>query len=61
MHGAMKAFFHAEYVSKIQKIKHLLNGPEPLAQSKIILYPLGTDLFEKIFVYGTDIIFGCLE
>ena len=23
--------------------------------------PLGTDLFEKIFACGTDLIFGCLE
>ena len=27
----------------------------------IEINPLGTDLFEKIFACGTDLIFGCLE
>ena len=31
----------------------------PVSNCKI--NPLGTDLFEKIFACGTDLIFGCLE
>lgn len=47
-----------------QNIEKAIASPTAVRRTHVAgdtLNPSGTDLFEKIFACGTDIIFGCLE